>query len=131
MVGEARPRILIVDDDPVILRLLQINFRLEGYDVDSAGRGDEALRRARETVPDVVVLDIMMPGVDGFDVLRQLKDDPASRDVPVILLSARAQDEDRRRGYALGVEEYVTKPFDPAHLVEVVRRVLAGRPAQA
>jgi len=131
MGGEARPRILIVDDDPVILRLLQINFRLEGYEVDSASRGDEALRRAREAVPDVVVLDIMMPGVDGFDVLRQLKEDPASRDVPVILLSARAQDEDRRRGYALGVEEYVTKPFDPAHLVEIVRRVLAGRPAQA
>lgn len=131
MGGEARPRILIVDDDPVILRLLQINFRLEGYDVDSASRGDEALRRAREAVPDVVVLDIMMPGVDGFDVLRQLKEDPTSRDVPVILLSARVQDEDRRRGYALGVEEYVTKPFDPAHLVEMVRRVLAGRPAQA
>jgi len=131
MGSEARPRILIVDDDPVILRLLQINFRLEGYEVDSASRGDEALRRAREAVPDVVVLDIMMPGVDGFDVLRQLKEDPASRDVPVILLSARAQDEDRRRGYALGVEEYVTKPFDPAHLVEIVRRVLAGRPAQA
>ncbi|MGH2658888.1 MAG: response regulator transcription factor [Actinomycetota bacterium] len=131
MGGEARPRILIVDDDPVILRLLQINFRLEGYDVDSASRGDEALRRAREAVPDVVVLDIMMPGVDGFDVLRQLREDPASRDVPVILLSARAQDEDRLRGYALGVEVYVTKPFDPAHLVEIVRRVLAGRPAQA
>lgn len=131
MEGEGRPRILIVDDDPVILRLLQINFRLEGYDVDAASRGDEALRRAREAMPDVVVLDIMMPGVDGFDVLRQLKEDPTSRDVPVILLSARAQDEDRRRGYALGVEEYVTKPFDPAHLVEMVRRVLAGRPAQA
>ncbi|HEX9717771.1 MAG TPA: response regulator [Actinomycetota bacterium] len=131
MGGEARPRILIVDDDPVILRLLQINLRLEGYEVDSASRGDEALRSASEAVPDVVVLDIMMPGVDGFDVLRQLKEDPASRDVPVILLSARAQDEDRRRGYALGVEEYVTKPFDPAHLVEIVRRVLAGRPAQA
>lgn len=131
MEGEGRPRILIVDDDPVILRLLQINFRLEGYNVDAASRGDEALRRAREAMPDVVVLDIMMPGVDGFDVLRQLKEDPTSRDVPVILLSARAQDEDRRRGYALGVEEYVTKPFDPAHLVEMVRRVLAGRPAQA
>jgi DNA-binding response OmpR family regulator len=131
MGSEANPRILIVDDDPVILRLLQINFRLEGYEVDSASRGDEALRRAREAVPDVVVLDIMMPGVDGFDVLRQLKEDPASRDVPVILLSARSQDEDRLRGYALGVEVYVTKPFDPAHLVEIVRRVLAGRPAQA
>ncbi|MGH2528237.1 MAG: response regulator [Actinomycetota bacterium] len=131
MGSEANPRILIVDDDPVILRLLQINFRLEGYEVDSASRGDEALRRAREAVPDVVVLDIMMPGVDGFDVLRQLKEDPASRDVPVILLSARSQDEDRLRSYALGVEVYVTKPFDPAHLVEIVRRVLAGRPAQA
>ncbi|MFB3737886.1 MAG: response regulator transcription factor [Candidatus Velamenicoccus archaeovorus] len=123
--GERGPKILIVDDDPVIVRLLQINFRLEGYEVDTASRGDQAVERARAGRPDLVILDVMMPGLDGWEVCRQLKELPEIRDVPVIFLSARAQDEDRRRGYALGVDEYVTKPFDPGHLVEIVRRTLA------
>ena len=118
-------RILIVDDDPVIVRLLQINFRLEGYEVDTASRGEEALRRVRDHLPDVVILDVMMPGIDGWEVCRKLKENPAVKHVPVIFLSARAQDEDRQRGYALGLDEYVTKPFDPAHLVEIVRSALA------
>ena len=124
VVEAKKPRILIVDDDPVIVRLLQINFRLENYDVDTASRGEEALQRVRDHLPDVVVLDVMMPGLDGWEVCRQLKENPKVRHVPVIFLSARAQDEDRLRGYALGVDEYVTKPFDPAHLVEIVRRSL-------
>ncbi len=127
----ARPRILLVDDDPVIVRLLQINFRLEGYDVDTASRGDEALERVRSNPPDVVVLDVMMPGLDGWEVARRLKENESVRHIPLVFLSARAQDEDRQRGYALGVDEYVTKPFDPAHLVEIVRRALARRSAQA
>lgn len=127
----AGPRILIVDDDAVILRLLQINFRLEGYEVDTASRGEEALEKVRENRPDVVVLDVMMPGIDGWEVCRQLKENPAVRHIPVIFLSARAQDEDRQRGYALGVDEYVTKPFDPAHLVEIVRRSLSKPSSQA
>jgi DNA-binding response OmpR family regulator len=127
----AAPRILIVDDDPVILRLLQINFRLEGYEVDTATRGEEALERVRSNRPEIVVLDVMMPGIDGWEVLRRLKETPAAKHIPVIFLSARAQDEDRRQGYALGVDEYVTKPFDPAHLVEIVRRSLAKHSAQA
>jgi DNA-binding response OmpR family regulator len=118
-------RILIVDDDPVIVRLLQINFRLEGYEVDTASRGEEALERVRANRPDVVILDVMMPGLDGWEVCRRLKETPAVSHIPVIFLSARAQDEDRKRGYALGVDEYVTKPFDPAHLVEIVRAALA------
>jgi DNA-binding response OmpR family regulator len=122
---EPKPRILIVDDDPVIVRLLQINFRLEGYEVDAASRGEEALLKVREHRPDVVVLDVMMPGLDGWEVARQLKANPAVSHIPVIFLSARAQDEDRQRGYALGVDEYVTKPFDPAQLVEIVRRALS------
>jgi CheY-like chemotaxis protein len=129
-VGDApKQRILVVDDDPVILRLLQVNFRLEGYDVETASRGDEALRLAKERSPDIIVLDVMMPGIDGYEVCRNLKDDPATADAPVILLSARAQDADRDQGYALGVVAYVTKPFDPAQLVDVVRRSLteAGR----
>jgi DNA-binding response OmpR family regulator len=120
-----KQRILIVDDDPVIVRLLQINFRLEGYDVDTASHGEEALERVRAQRPDVVILDVMMPGLDGWEVCRQLKANPAVRHIPVIFLSARAQDEDRQRGYALGVDEYVTKPFDPGHLVEIVRAALA------
>jgi DNA-binding response OmpR family regulator len=127
----AAHRILLVDDDQVILRLLQINFRLEGFEVDTAARGDEALERVRSNRPDLVVLDVMMPGVDGWEVCRRLKEAPDARDIPVIFVSARAQDEDRQRGYALGVDEYVTKPFDPAHLVEIVRRLLAGHSAQA
>jgi DNA-binding response OmpR family regulator len=126
--GSRAPRILIVDDDPVIVRLLQINFRLEGYEVRAAFRGEDALEAVRQQTPDVVVLDVMMPGVDGWEVCRRLKADPAMEHVPVIFVSARAQDEDRERGYALGVDEYVTKPFDPSHLVEVVRRVLADEP---
>ncbi len=126
MSAEAKPRVLIVDDDPVILRLLQVNFRLEDYEVDTASRGDEALAKAKGNRPDIVVLDVMMPGIDGWEVCRQLKEDPNLRDVPVIFLSARAQDEDQQRGYALGVVEYVTKPFDPAQLVDIVRRTLAG-----
>ena len=132
MEGEApAPRILIVDDDPVIVRLLQINFRLEGYEVDTASRGEDALEKVRANRPDVVILDVMMPGIDGWEVCRQLKENPAVRHIPVIFLSARAQDEDRQRGYALGVDEYVTKPFDPAHLVELVRRSLSKRSTQA
>ena len=118
------PRILVVDDDAVIVRLLQVNFTLEGYDVDTASRGEEAISRARERRPDVIVLDVMMPGIDGWEVCRRLKEEEGI-DAPVIFLSARAQDDDRERGYALGVVDYVTKPFDPAQLVEVVGRAVA------
>jgi DNA-binding response OmpR family regulator len=127
----AAPRILLVDDDPVIVRLLQINFRLEGYDVDTASRGEQALEKVRAHRPDVILLDVMMPGIDGWEVCRQLKETPGAKDIPVIFLSARAQAEDRHRGYALGVDEYVTKPFDPAHLVQIVRRSLSKRTTQA
>ena len=116
---------LIVDDDAVILRLLEVNFRLEGYDVESASRGEAALERAAANTPDIIVLDVMMPGLDGWQVCERLRAAPALADTPVVFLSARAQDDDRARGHALGVVDYVTKPFDPSELVEVVRRHLA------
>lgn len=124
---EGRGSVLIVDDDPVIVRLLQVNFRLEGFSVETASKGDEALERALADPPDIMLLDVMMPVYDGWEVCRRLRERDETRDVPVVFLSARAQDEDRARGYALGVVEYVTKPFDPASLVEIVRRTLAGR----
>jgi DNA-binding response OmpR family regulator len=125
LADEAAPRILVADDDPVILRLLQVNFRLEGFQVETAAHGEEALAKAREVLPDLILLDVMMPGLDGWEVARQLKEQEDTAAIPVIFLSARAQDEDRRRGMSLGVVEYVTKPFDPGQLVETVRRALA------
>jgi DNA-binding response OmpR family regulator len=119
-------RVLLVDDDPVIVRLLEVNFRLEDFHVRTASNGEEALEKAVEERPDAVVLDVMMPGLDGWEVCARLREDPSLADVPVIFLSARAQDDDRSHGYALGVVEYVTKPFDPAELIEVVRRHLVG-----
>ena len=119
--------ILVADDDPVIVRLLQVNFKLEGYDVDTASHGEEALQKAKELGPALILLDVMMPGVDGWEVARRLKADDDTKDIPVLFLSARAQEEDRRKGLELGVTEYVTKPFDPGELVGLVQRTLAGR----
>ena len=115
---------MIVDDEPILLRLLQVNLRLQGFDVVACSTGEEALRRIRERVPDAVVLDVVLPGIDGFEVCRRLRDEPATAAVPVVMVTAQAQDEDRERGYALGVHEYVTKPFDLAELVSIVRRAL-------
>jgi CheY-like chemotaxis protein len=122
-------RILVADDDAVILRLLQVNFGLEGFEVQTAIHGEDALERAREMCPDVILLDVMMPGLDGWEVCRRLKEDETLAKTPVVFLSARAQDEDRQRGYDLGVAAYVTKPFDPARLIKLVRR-LVGEASQ-
>jgi DNA-binding response OmpR family regulator len=119
--------ILVADDDPVIVRLLQVNFKLEGYDVETAAHGEEALNKARDLRPALILLDVMMPGVDGWEVARRLKADDGTKDIPVLFLSARAQEEDRRRGLELGVTEYVTKPFDPGELIGLVERCLSER----
>ncbi len=122
------PRILVVDDDPVIVRLLEVNFRLEGFEVVTALRGEDALALSREAPPDIILLDVMMPGMDGYEVCRQLRETPELAQVPVLFLSARARDDDRSRGMGLGVADYVTKPFDPTELVALVRRHLEGLP---
>ena len=119
-------RVLVADDDPIILRLLEVNLGLEGFTVDTAGRGEDAIRQAQEVHPDVIILDVMMPGMSGYEVAEQLRQDPATSGIPVVFLSARAQEEDRKRGEALGVAAYVTKPFDPGELVDVVRRVASS-----
>jgi DNA-binding response OmpR family regulator len=121
--GEMQPRILVADDDPIILRLLEVNLGLEGFAVETALRGEDAVARARETHPDLIILDVMMPGMTGHDVAGQLKGDPATADIPIVFLSARTQEEDRARGRELGVAAYITKPFDPGELVDIVRRL--------
>jgi two-component system phosphate regulon response regulator PhoB len=119
--------VLVVEDEPIILRLLQVNLRLQGFEVVACSNGEDALRRAEERPPDVAVLDIVLPGIDGFEVCRRLRATAATAEVPVIMVTAQAQAEDRERGYALGVHEYVTKPFEPTELVALVRGALAGR----
>jgi CheY-like chemotaxis protein len=116
-------RVLVADDDPIILRLLEVNLGLEDFVVETALRGEDAIRRAQELRPDVIILDVMMPGMSGYDVAEQLRQDPDTAGIPVVFLSARAQEEDRKRGHALGVAAYVTKPFDPGELVDIVRRL--------
>ena len=124
MAIDRTPHVLIVEDEAVILRLLEVNFRLAGFEVETAARGEEALAKAAARPPDVAILDIMLPGLSGLEVCERLRATPATAELPIVMLSARTQDEDRERSYALGVVAYVTKPFEPAELVEVVRNAL-------
>lgn len=119
-------KILIADDDPVILKLLQVNLEMEGYEVVAAEDGEAALHKARATMPDLIILDIMMPKMDGMTARQALLEMPDLKDTPVIFLSARAQLADIQKGYEAGVTEYVTKPFDPLDLLGIIEQVLAG-----
>jgi DNA-binding response OmpR family regulator len=117
-------RILAVDDERHIVRLLQIHFTSLGYEVVPAYDGEEALRQVAESPPDLMLLDVTMPKMDGFAVLRRLKADPGSARVPVIMLTARGQFRDMAEGYAQGAEWYFHKPFDMAELEKFVARVI-------
>jgi DNA-binding response OmpR family regulator len=116
-------RVLAVDDDPTILRLLEVNLEMDGHEVHTATDGQEALDRVDEVHPDVVILDVMMPNLDGWQVCERLREDERFADLPVIFLSARAQESDVTRGDDAGADAYVTKPFDPMALVELVERL--------
>ena len=116
---------LLVDDDPAMLRMLEVNFRLSGFTVRTAQRGDEAVDVAIATPPDALVLDVMMPGLDGYQVAARLRQETALARTPIVFLTARTQDDDRAKGEAVGGSEFVTKPFDPAVLVDTIRRKLA------
>ncbi len=116
-------RVLAVDDEPSILRLIEHNLTQAGYAVETARDGREALARVESDRPDVVVLDVMMPGPDGFQVLGTLKGDPRTADIPVVMLTAQGGDEAIRHGWQEGTDWYMTKPFNPAALVSVVNRI--------
>ena len=119
------PVVLVVDDDATIRRLLQITLETEGFTVTTAGDGVEGLRMAQEQPrPDLVLLDIMMPGMDGLQVCHTLKNDPATKDIPVVLLSAKAQSHDIELGLRVGADDYITKPPDLLDLVARVRQLL-------
>jgi CheY-like chemotaxis protein len=120
-------RVLVVDDDDVIRQLITVNLELEGFEVETAMDGQDCLDKVKDVRPDVVTLDIMMPRLDGWETAVKLREDPDTADVKVVLLSARAQEADVQRGSRIGVDAYLTKPFDPDELITVVRR-LAGLP---
>ncbi|HYX88192.1 MAG TPA: response regulator [Gaiellaceae bacterium] len=115
---------LVIDDERSIRLLCRVNLGAAGIEVLEAGSGDEGLEVARREQPDLVLLDVMMPGLDGWDVARALADDPETRRIPVIFMTARADTADRRRGQQLGGVGYVVKPFDPVRIGELVEDVL-------
>jgi DNA-binding response OmpR family regulator len=119
------PKVLVVDDDPVIVELLRVNFEIEGFEVVSAADGWQGLDRVRADRPDVVLSDIMMPHMDGLEFVTRLKADRETQSVPVILLSAKAQNVEVQLGMDAGADDYVTKPFDPLELIDRVYATLA------
>jgi CheY-like chemotaxis protein len=117
--------VLVVDDEAVIRQLIVINLELEGFEVHEAVDGLDALDKARELDPDVVTLDVMMPGLDGIATARRLRTDPVTSRARIVLISARTRPPDLERGNDAGADAYVTKPFDPDEVVEAVRRLAA------
>jgi two-component system alkaline phosphatase synthesis response regulator PhoP len=116
-------KILAVDDERHIVRLVQVNLERAGYEVVTAFDGKDALEKVASEQPDLVVLDVMMPYMDGFEVLQNLRKNQATRDLPVIMLTAKAQDADVFRGWQSGVDCYLTKPFNPMELISFVKRI--------
>ncbi|MGD2207575.1 MAG: response regulator transcription factor [Anaerolineae bacterium] len=121
MVSPTEKLILVVDDEPKMIRFVRMNLELEGYQVAEAGSGMETLEKVRDDLPDLVVLDVMMPEMDGFETLRRLREIST---VPVIMLTVKGDEEDRIRGLELGADDYVTKPFSPRELASRIRAVL-------
>ena len=127
MSDDGAPLVLVADDDEDILGLVSFRLERSGYEVAAAKDGEEALRLARELSPALVVLDVMMPRLDGYEVARRLREDEATRGIPVILLTALAQEADVARGFESGADDYLRKPFSPQELAARVQAVLGRR----
>lgn len=125
-----KPKILVVDDEPDAVELIAFNLQAAGFEVVTAADGAEALRKTRSHAPKLVVLDLMLPEVDGLEVCKLLRRDPATAGIPILMLTARASEVDRVVGLELGADDYVTKPFSPRELVLRVKKLLErGQPA--
>jgi two-component system phosphate regulon response regulator PhoB len=125
-----KPRILVVDDEPDAVELVGFNLKGAGYDVSSAVDGEEALKKARDLLPDLIVLDLMIPAVDGLEVCKILRRDARTATIPIVMLTAKAAEVDRVLGLELGADDYVTKPFSPRELVLRVKRLLRSADAE-
>ena len=120
----AAKKILVVDDEMHIIRIVKYKLEAAGYEVISALNGVDALRMAREEKPALIFLDIMMPGINGYEVCTQLKNSAATRDIIIIMLTAKGQESDKIKGLEVGVDEYITKPFSPQDLLDRAKDLL-------
>ena len=128
-VTQALGRVLVVDDDEVIRQLIAVNLTLEGFDVVTAIDGQDCLDRVGEIAPDVITLDVMMPRLDGWETAVQLRQAPETAHIKVVLITARAQEEDVAHGTSVGADAYLTKPFDPGEMIRIVRELAGAPPA--
>lgn len=126
----ARERILVVDDEEDILELLQYNLARDGYAVTCVATGERAMESVRKHPPDLVVLDLMLPGIDGLEICRRLKGDAATREIPVVMLTAKGEEADIVAGLELGADDYITKPFSPRVMTARVKAVLRRKHVQ-
>jgi two-component system alkaline phosphatase synthesis response regulator PhoP len=124
----SKGKILVVDDEIYIVHILDFSLGMEGYEVVTALDGEQALHKVKSDKPDLVVLDIMMPKLDGYETCKILKADPDTKNIPVILLSAKGRNVDQKMGFQVGADDYITKPFSPRKLVERINMIL-GQPS--
>ena len=126
----AKGKILVVDDEIYIVHILDFSLGMEGYQVITALDGEQGLEKAHAERPDLIVLDIMMPKLDGYETCKALKADPATKGIPVILLSAKGRNMDQKIGFEVGADDYITKPFSPRKLVERINAILGQSSSQ-
>jgi len=119
-----KPNVLIVEDEPALVAMLRYNLESEGYRVEDAADGEEGLLKIEESTPDIVVLDWMLPGLSGLEVCRRVRRRPVTRDLPIIMLTARGEEADRVRGLDTGADDYMSKPFSPRELMARIRALL-------
>lgn len=117
-------RVMVVDDDPLLTRLVRINLELSDFEVEEVWDGSAAMRILEKNPPDLLILDIMMPRMDGWDILKLIREDPSLFELPIVILTARAQEEDALKGWEMGADDYITKPFSSLRLSDGVRNVL-------
>jgi len=117
-------KILIADDEPYILRSLSFVLKKEGFDIETACNGEEALEKAQQFNPKILFLDVMMPKKDGYEVCNKLKSNPETKDIYIIMLTAKGQIIDKEKGLTTGADEYITKPFSPREIVNKVKKIM-------
>jgi len=120
-----KAKILVVDDEVNITQILEFSIGAEGFEVITATNGEEAIDKARKEQPDLIILDIMMPRIDGYEACRILKANPLTKNIPVVLLTAKGRDIDKRLGYEVGATDYIVKPFSPNKLIERINELLS------
>ena len=120
-------KILVIEDDPATLRLIDYSLRHEGYQVLTASNGLEGLRKAHNEAPDLIILDVMLPGMDGFEICHRLRSEPDTAQLPILMFSAKAQEIDKDTGLKVGADDYLSKPAAPADIVNHVESLLAKK----